>query len=387
MSIGIANISQDASRIGDIKTTIRTDYGDNWLLCNGERLYSDGDYPNLYAITNRGPSGNWEYKTQGLSGMFASSKYLNGYTIVCGRISSSGDYYPNIWYKSGSTYTFTTKQLSTDVITGIVNDIIWTGTYYIACCGGVVYYSTTLSGTWTKVTATSASSANSMLCYGGGYYSLFFHDSSVYYPRVAYSTDLSSWSSYTIYSGDEDILWCTYTGSRWELITRDASGYYHLYYSSTINSGWTRMTTSFTDISNDYKYVSYYDNKYIIGVTNSSKPAIRYSEDFSSWTLQNLSNSSVSESPAFLTYTGQYWCARCYSSLIYSDNLYSTSWTIRSIDDLSPDYSGSSYSWAMSYDSVKEEIILNVTVSDYLDRYAQLPTITYTNAYAYIKAE
>ena len=43
------NAKAGTPRVGDIQTTIRTDLGEDWLLCNGE-MYDTGEYPELAVI-------------------------------------------------------------------------------------------------------------------------------------------------------------------------------------------------------------------------------------------------------------------------------------------------------------------------------------------------
>ena len=153
----LRKIPKLVSRVGDIRTTLRSDLGDDWLLCNGEAL-DTARYPELakLIIPTKGAA------TAGASGMrgntgfsqgyYATCKYVNGRLFVCTGTSGSS---PLLYVSDNDGATFTT--IETGASTNF-SDIIYYDGMYIAVGSGyspntiTVAYSSDDLATWTHYT-------------------------------------------------------------------------------------------------------------------------------------------------------------------------------------------------------------------------------------------
>ena len=71
------SLSEMAPLVGDIKVSVRTDLGDNWLLCNGE-TFSASEYPDLGQFTEK-KAIDWPIIDSNVGKAFYAIRYANGY--------------------------------------------------------------------------------------------------------------------------------------------------------------------------------------------------------------------------------------------------------------------------------------------------------------------
>ena len=155
-------------RIGDIKTTVRTDLGDDWLLCNGDAV-SEESYPDLYALLGL-LHGAWTANNQGSANLYGIT-YGNGYWVAVG---SNG----TLYYKADTPVgTWTANKQGSVALYGIT----YGNGYWVAVGGdGTLYYKAdTPVGTWT---ANNQGSVNlQSVTYGNGYWVTVGSSGTLYY--------------------------------------------------------------------------------------------------------------------------------------------------------------------------------------------------------------
>lgn len=195
--------------IGTIKTTVRTDLGDNWLLCNGEQ-FSQTTYPELYNVMPEvNPSNIYQWIGNNITNinnnnnlskivynnniyatastnyknlLFYSSnlnngiwnnnsptnnnfqifniKFINGYWVALGNMaySSNGTIF---YYSSDITSSSWTQVLFNSSSTNCFTyDIVYNNGYYVMCGyqpgdnanTSMLWYATNIEGPWTTAT-------------------------------------------------------------------------------------------------------------------------------------------------------------------------------------------------------------------------------------------
>ena len=205
-------------KIGDIKITVRTDLGDNWLLCNGEAI-SEEDYPELYAIAKGfglTPSTRDVWTgTSSYNSWINSIAYGNGYYVAVGK------------YYDGSS-----------------------------SCTARIAYATSLSGAWTtkdlwKASSSSLSGQCEINCvgYGNGYWVVggAYCDGSYTYGRIAYATSPNgTWTTQDLWAGNSDyaLRGVIYANSTWIAVGRGSSGSGQIAYTTSLSGTWTTKTLS-----------------------------------------------------------------------------------------------------------------------------------------------
>lgn len=107
------DIENNSYKIGDLKTTTRSNLGDKWLLCNGDGI-SASDYPDLASLLGDiSKSDQWRSSTVS-SDLGSQVRYANGY------------------YLSSNRFT-------TDIINGPITSFTVQSTGYARYCGPTVY--------------------------------------------------------------------------------------------------------------------------------------------------------------------------------------------------------------------------------------------------------
>lgn len=170
-----ANI-EDLFKVGDTLTTVRSDLGDNWALCNGATLSRD-DNPEIASVSPVTPAYEWTEEDGSVNIAFQSSYspkivYGNGYFVKLIYGHQSGNFstkYAYIAYSTKIDGPWTAVKLMelTAGSDGIsLNDLIYANGYFVAVGGSYVnsseinsallWYATTPSS-WTRRTMWTAS--------------------------------------------------------------------------------------------------------------------------------------------------------------------------------------------------------------------------------------
>lgn len=218
-------------KAGDILTTVRTDLGDNWALCNGDIL-NRNTYTELSSSFPYIPDGNWKLNN-GYSYTTSSDAdfmidpldmaYGNGY-YVC--LAAMNVHDIDAFYTKDLNGTWT--KVNSSIYSGLFNDngglpyncrgIEFLNGYFIAYgqtddSKAVLEYTTNPSSTWNSVTLWSSSYGYnniSGIVYTGGRYIVFGKknpSSSKYNTVVAYSTSLSGpWTEKTFFENTTNHL-------------------------------------------------------------------------------------------------------------------------------------------------------------------------------------
>ncbi|MGN1230060.1 MAG: hypothetical protein ACI4T5_10475 [Prevotella sp.] len=204
----IANTKEGAPKIGDTLTTIRTDLGENWLLCNGENI-DETAYPELYktsfiygteipvdnvtvkaiaygdgkwVIIGARGAGTHILVAEDLRGPWTDSgqltnawnlnslAYGNGVWVAAGYNTNN---YPIVVTATDPTGTWTVKQITSSVNL-FLRDIkyangVWVtvGVYGTA---SYIYTATDPTGTWTQRQYAGSNYNMMYLEYGDGYW-------------------------------------------------------------------------------------------------------------------------------------------------------------------------------------------------------------------------
>lgn len=281
------DIENNSYKIGDLKTTTRSNLGDKWLLCNGDGI-SASDYPDLASLLGDiSKSDQWRSSTVS-SDLGSQVRYANGY------------------YLSGNRFT-------TDIINGPITSFTVQSTGY-ACYYGPTVYSN-------GIYYTSVYSKN----YGGPIFGI-----------VQNSTLSSSTVQYIILDdtgqGDSFIKVLDFVKiSNYYLMlvlfvvdSKDTSDRYdhtdftlYLYYTTsnpTVPNNWSRTTvwtdeydfgyyyTSYTYASDNIFYgkIKYVNGRYIVcGSIFKNIPFIAYSSSPSYFTIVNLEDDVSYDSEYF----------------------------------------------------------------------------------------
>ena len=215
----LSSLSGSVVSVGDMKTTMRTDLDDKWLLCNGEK-FSQQEYPELYNLLSTKLSGvffaeedlwgNNENHRRGINCV----TYSNGYWVVGGSYgdSSNGSYSARIAYSTSLSGPWTTKDLwtSTSSAEQEINDVVYKNGYWTTIgradsAKARIAYSTSLSGPWTTKdlwTRSESGTTTNAYCitYANGYWVAGgrHNDDAI----VKFATDLNgTWTRYNVWNG------------------------------------------------------------------------------------------------------------------------------------------------------------------------------------------
>lgn len=232
--------------VGDIRITTRADLGDNWLLCNGDRV-SAAEYPELAEILSSRLKTQWFQAKDIWSGnqyrfRINCITYANGYWVAGGLLydsagmssSSSYKYQGAIAYATSPDGDWTIKPIfggdTSDTIG--ITCITYTNGYWVVGGGrqigsnyyARINYATDLTGTWSgKDLWSNTTSCNRINCvtYANGYWVVggCYMTTNKCYARIAYSTSISG--AWTTKDLDDDTdsspeIYCvTYADGYW----------------------------------------------------------------------------------------------------------------------------------------------------------------------------
>lgn len=416
-------------RVGDILDTVRTDLGSKWLLCNGSYIESS-DYPELYSVL---PKVSSISKTAGLTSITCCF-HANGYWVIGGKNSSNK---PAIAYTSDTikeTWSVRTLSLSGSDSSGSVCGISYADGKW-AIFGGsnttaYIWHATVITGSFTVITWKDNSGRSIEVkagCYGNGYWSIVLEivHNNYFYCLVLYTDDLEEGNlsqtdvlittSVNTYNGTSVAFGIVYAAGYWCVARGIANSGFRIYYTNSISGTW-----SYYDAINDsngiiiYNFYCFcYAHNYFIVCGNSldtksheGKQFIAYSTSPNATWKKMTGNNSVNTS-TFLTeknvcfnyvdyingkfvfvgkYNAQYGYAYA-TSLTNNGTLSFT--TITPTSDNGGIYvmpSGDICQFAYHYtDSNITTLLRNIPSASNIA--AQLPTISISNARAYIRAE
>ena len=257
------------AKIGDIKVTVRTDLGENWLLCNGNAVDAM-EYPGLYNISQiiRKDSYNttassayvsfagdykfyyvsndsylqWENLNTGETGPVrgANSGYLrrnicigNGFTVGL----NDNDY--NIIYRAGADMSDQKTPWTTKVVSNgnVVNYILFGGGYFIACLSDYSLWYSTNPNNWTQITKPSGVTAFYNIKFTNNLFIICGVDGKIYYSN---SITSPNWQETNTGIAGE-IYTIEYYNGTWVAGGRIASSYYFgcISTASEIDGIWT----------------------------------------------------------------------------------------------------------------------------------------------------
>lgn len=278
-------------RIGDIKTTVRTDLGENWLLCNGEAV-SAADYPELAGILSQQVAAI-KYDTTYLDSIVSVSDpgagtniiYANGYYVTTVySINSVGLY---VVYSNSLSGPWTAKKVTDSIRFGSLKNIAYgDGKWAIAFDGYDTYASqhvscvaraTSLDGTWSlaALTNTSSSVKSIGVVYGNGYWVSGWEVNQTVW--VKYSADLITWTTcqgqLSNYSGNISLF---YEDNNFVIVSStniSGTAYALFYYTSSPTSSFTMVRTTYSGFSYLLS-TSYVNGKYMLGTHAASNQYI-----------------------------------------------------------------------------------------------------------------
>lgn len=202
----------DTFKVGDIKTTVRTDLGDDWLLCNGESG-SSADYPELSPLLPpafTSANGFTNFSVSNINNYtITGAVYGNGYWVI---VTGSGAYY--------------STDIESDSWTSIpdLQGVYFMGIYFLngyfcaANSSGKLYYTTDPTGAWNSSYPVNTNYNVYGMAYGDGYWAAVFSD------RVCYTTDLATWTEAKRIGNYGSSVYITYGDGEW-LITQAGSDY------------------------------------------------------------------------------------------------------------------------------------------------------------------
>lgn len=203
----LAKIAVDrAHKVGDILTTVRTDLGDKWLLCNGE-IFDKESYPELSAIKQLNPLDTFSDLSESLGTSSSDyphdAIYANGYYVIVFRNSDTSELFVMV---SQDLVSWSKKTLADTSLTSITypyieyenGEFLVFGPNYNVKAYNFLYHSADPLGEWNYVEFAHGISTNTLhdvtgMAYGNGYYVMLgYYNNKIY---LWFTTTLDgSWS-------------------------------------------------------------------------------------------------------------------------------------------------------------------------------------------------
>lgn len=160
-------------RVGDVLSTVRTDLGDKWILCDGTYAPKD-EFPELKKLISTPATKIIKEDDEDNTYHVEDVAYYDGVWVAVGYKYKSSSYYPIIWTATDPAGEWTYKEFSDNY--GRLNCVTcYNGTWaiggrkghstYYAC----VYITTDPTGEWTEslITATDNRESQWLACYDG----------------------------------------------------------------------------------------------------------------------------------------------------------------------------------------------------------------------------
>lgn len=435
-----------SGRIGDIKTTIRNDLPNNWLICNGDQI-SSTEYPEISELLGQFFENNSFSEEELWSSILSTSdtnfdysikcaEYINGYWVVGGMRKNNGLNCACIAYTTDLTSAWTVKDLwTTGPSKNRVSCIAYANGYWVVggCKATVsgstttyynhIAYATDLSGTWTETDLEYGYNAyNCINCitYANDYWvagGQLNSDSSggTYYAKLYYTTDpTGAWSAKTLWSdssANTTVNKVAYAENYWVAVGCKASSDYKypaLAYATDLAGTWTQKTNLWASTNNKNEITDItYANGYWVGcgyTTGKSPYAAKliYTADLSgTWTVKDLFTNDdsrgvyvkcIAHNNGYWLIGGQYYDGNTFHArILYTTDL-DGEWTplefwsytaqYQLINDIAFDSSGN---WLLAGQYSEDNYTKYHGYIAYTNGNVKLPTITGA-AYTYIKA-
>lgn len=199
---------KDQTKVGDIKITTRTDLGDKWLLCNGERL-SDESYSDLTQTLQNPPKSMdvnaFSGSSIGTYGLYITGPVSNGNGVFVFVECNSG----NIIYSKDYGKSWTVKSISgipsNASSSGVNAGVFANGNYVFACATEsgslIIFYAEDPEENFNFSTvSTSVNTTTNVqgIAYGNGYWCILTKITSNNTIEVFTSTSLSGpWTKHS----------------------------------------------------------------------------------------------------------------------------------------------------------------------------------------------
>ena len=265
--------------IGDTLTTMRTDLGDDWLLCNGD-VIDKNDYQELASVLNLSTFSH-AFNPLGDGGFVNGFYSADGYVVAYGMTK---ELVPAIAYSDSiSTSAWTIKEMpwsnantnnptNFGVTSVTYDDGLWVvaGACYISTSHNTIYmsYGSSLDNLVTKELLDSTSRytvSNPIVLHGGIYWAVFYSDQNTGL-NCMYSTSLSgTWQNLSTVP-DENYNTVKYLNGNWIICGSSSRSYY--YTSDLLSSSWksgSAFTTTQTvdQYGNSVNNVEFVDGNYV----------------------------------------------------------------------------------------------------------------------------
>lgn len=186
-------------RVGDVLSTVRTDLGDKWILCDGTYAPRD-DFPELKKVISTPATKIIKADDENYSYYANDVAYYDGMWVAVGYVYKSSSYYPIIWTATDPAGEWTYKQISDTY--GRLNCITcYNGTWVIGGRrGGSTYYAyayitTDPTGEWTEVQMSTSEKAETewIACHNGTWAARIYKSNGTSYIFTT-TTPYGSWA-------------------------------------------------------------------------------------------------------------------------------------------------------------------------------------------------
>ena len=299
--------------VGDTLTTIRTDLGDKWLLCNGETVMVS-DYPKLAEILASDLKScflDTEDLWSGSSDDYAINciTYANGYWVVGGEYYDGTNKYARIAYTQSLGSTWTIKDVwggaTSSSATGnsAINCINYANGYWVVGGqygkgGGRIAYATSPAGTWTMRGFGGGSSSYfpiNCITYADGYWVMGWRYSDSV-GNILYATSLDgTWTTKKLWDQSSSVLNCiTYANGYWVVGGSYSASYWRIAYATSPDGTWTIKNI---DVPGHIKCITHSDGYWVVGGWSNSSvyyASIAYATSLDgTWTRKDLWTNST----------------------------------------------------------------------------------------------
>lgn len=281
--------------IGTIKTTVRTDLGEKWLLCNGAGI-DPTEYPELSAVLLQSQpiTGEWTAVKDTPFTNALRIVYRNGYWVVCGQSSNSSYPYPYIWYATSIQGPWTAVKVSSYY--QAIYDIEYFNGYWVVSAKTTktsgyynvyLYYATSLDGPWTSYQVYSQNSYGTIprLAVGNGYI-VCMYGSVDSYTYIRYTTNLAgSWSNKQVSTSSAENI--RFVDGKFCIVGSSTK----LFYATLPSDTWTSIQIS-TATSNNLRDIVKVKDTFVAlanyGTAVTGPARVFYSTDLTSTNWSNV---------------------------------------------------------------------------------------------------
>lgn len=374
-----------ADAVGDIKTTVRTDLGEDWLLCNGSPI-SKANYPQLAATVSPTPFLN---QISDIAYSIYGIEYGNGLWVACGTLSGA-----SYVFVSEDTLSWTIKKIADSFS---AHQIRFANGKWV-CCGEtqsqggvIIFVSDTPLGSWTKKVVASETVYHGLrIEYGNGTWCIYASGTSGYYSRLYIATDLlGSWTAKQC--TDNSYMWyqLRFFNGVWVLV---GSGYTSIYsakirYANDPNGTWNEVTLASN--SSDAYDVGFYGSDWVVVGCAGTSGCVFVSQSIASgWST--YTRPSLSEIRSISCDSGKWNAVGVYNSgagklSVLTTDTPTGEWAELVVDDAygsnnQPSIKSAQGVWVTTYKYVASKAVLCVLTPC-------LPTLSTSGLYNYMRAK